>query len=282
MMAEEILTKYFIHKCYSIRNEAGEYKVKLVNSVEDIEWFRDRGVDVHIKSSAFLTDLEDDHLYVWCEKGHVSRIKIASLVDIIENGCPFCMDKYGYDWQRYIDYSFSFNNINSVSKLLPKTFGKLKNIKFYSDGHYINSGLIDVNKINSNYEYIRYKKNRVAENVVEIAWRGIEENKEIEGRLIPYVGNNKLISTYKPKEDDYFITKCPTCRKVRLYSALDLDYNDIKCEKCDTIIREQKKIFNYSYGKYERHVWTGWFDQIIGINPEYGKTFGDIQRHLNQ
>lgn len=296
MKNNDIICKCFIHKFRTIENNK-EYIFEPINeNIVDIE--NEMDITLYNRGSYLIED--DKYFIIWCNRGHLIVSSDDELEDLIDNGCPFCKTQKTYDWQRHIDYCANINSVGYLIECLPIELGQYKRAEmilqresaithmnyYFVPVHVINKKFSDLNVTAIKY-HIKSGQECIREDFLQIKdklWNKIISGKIRDNNLIPILENwQYLLENYKPKETDWFITKCSKCGRINMFSALYLDYTCGKCDSCGDELIPHKKWFGYSYTDYEKKTEKGhYIPEFICINPKYGKKLQDLRPYLNE
>lgn len=287
MTTKEFIEKHFLH-IYRQDNVKGIDRYSFIKSESDEQ------APINVKSP--YLEGEDKYFVIRCNKGHLIKASEADMDDLISKGCPFCKSHRGSnDWQRHIDYSVELDSLGFASEQLKSVFLKYREISLtrIKDNeiewsvYSIPIEKLDLvfdgkSRINTrdNEEVTDFTKISKLAHIVNELWHEFTRNRVRIKNLIAIFDNNKhLLNQYKPKENEWFITKCKKCGEVNLFSALRVELDNGKCKGCGEELLPHKKWFNYSYEKYLEQPEGGFtLNEYIRINPHYCRKLEDLGR----
>lgn len=257
---KEFIREYFLH-VYAPNIETGEVEFAPEDNVKRVKITEEHD---------FFDETTDSYFGIWCNNGHLIKTNLYTIVDLVQNGCPFCKKPKHYDWQRHINYSDELNNLGFIGFNITELsiYGYMfysivrhdliNNLKVVYNRHYI-----DINKLEDDdkvkFGVCRYK--RILEDSSEEKFQCpmdiIAEhvkNKTLQSKnviVLPNVNYEVILDKINPSETDVFYIECENCKRPRLISALSIDHGDYKCPCCGEVLIRQHRWFSYDYTVYD-------------------------------
>lgn len=278
MTTNDFIQEYFV-QALNMNNDTGNMEFNYRSNVGHKE------VDV--------SEINDtDAIHICCGKGHVMKITLAEIPDIIENGCPFCKGRVN---NRYLNYSSTYESLGFVIEKLPKTFADYNNIKCELLSHEkrvwveFNPWMINVNCLKVNQDRLRFttlgrRKRDITKEICNLL-----DNIMIRAFMGQVYDNNLIVLTTERSREDFLkgdinnddlvLVRCDNCGRLHMISDCRLAAGKAKCRECGEVILVGKAA-KYSYLIDEIDYFD--IDKVWAVRTEYGNTINMLRRHVKE